>query len=391
MNDTSPPSPPAKPVKAKGASLFAKILALPLALLLLLAIPLAILSFDIWRVVFNLPLIKAFITDEVVNSDLIPAGLAWFSEERAKERVKSGEALSGVDEPDVVLLLSFLSADDWRAIKKEILPDEFLTHLVSVTVDGAYTWIDSADRVPQITWDLKPFKAGVAGQPGENAVTIAYLALPACTEEQIADFLARLAASPAGVEVLYNLCEFPDPWHDDQIQDYVNALVDVNQNIPDQFALTETLSQMPDRDGVGPETIKEQLRLIRLLGMLAWALPLLLLVLIAALVVRSLRTLSGWLAVPLFIGGLLTLLIVIALNVTVATYLSSGVLSETPELLRQEVIRVVTRLAGEIFNPMLIQAGVILVISVLIVLANWIGGLFNKKKPAPPPAPGPEG
>ena len=352
----------------KEASGFAKGIAFLLALLFVLTLPFALLMFDVWRVVFNPPLVKAFITDEVVNSDLIPVALEWFSERRAQERVETGEALTGVDEPDIVLLLSYMNRDDWKAIKSEILTSEFMTHVVSVTVDGTYAWIDSTDRVPQITWDLGPFLDRVNSEHGVNAIQIAYDKLPPCTQEEINDFLARVAAVPPGVEVLYNLCEFPDPWHDDQFSDYVNALYQVTENVPREFALTEELSRVADQGGVGPEAIKEQLRLIRLLSSLAWLVPLALLLLILALVVRSLRTLSRWWGVPFIAAGLLALLPALTYRLIITNILAVGALSETPEVIIQEATRVILRLASEIFSPLLIQAAIILLLGVLLVV-----------------------
>ena len=116
--------------------------------------------------------------------------LEWFSEQRVRE----GIALTGVDEPDMVLLLSFMDRNSWRAVRAEVLTDEFLTHLVSVSVDGTYQWIDSENIVPQVTYDLRQFINRVDTEHGTNSVVIAYDQLDACTEEEIADFLARLAA-----------------------------------------------------------------------------------------------------------------------------------------------------------------------------------------------------
>ena len=263
-----------EPAPARKAGCLARGLAFVLASLLVIALPLSLLALDVWRVVFNADLIKHLLTDEVVNSDLVPVALEWFSDRRAEQRVREGIALTGVDEPDMVLLLSFMERNSWRAVRAEVLTDEFLTHLVSVSVDGTYQWIDSENVVPQVTYDLRQFINRVNSEHGTNSVVIAYDQLDACTEEEIADFLARLAAAPPGSEVLYNLCEFPDPWHDDQFSDYENALFKVVENVPPEFALTDELAQTVDQQGVGPEAIKRQLRLIRLVGMWAWLAPL---------------------------------------------------------------------------------------------------------------------
>jgi hypothetical protein len=362
----------AKP--AKGPSWLVTIPAFLIVLIFVLALPLSLLAFDTWRVVFNPTLVKVLITDEVVNSDLIPVALEWFSDRRAEERVQQGEALTGVDEPDIVLLMSFLDRDDWRGIRQEVLTDEFLTHLVSVTVDGVYAWIDSADRVPQIAWDLKPFVERVNSEHGRNAILIAYDNLPPCTQAEVDDFQSRLSQVPPGTEVLYNLCEFPDPWHEDQINDYVNALFAVVDNIPEQFALTDELARAADQGGVGPEALKQQLRTIRLAGMFAWALPLALLALIALLVVRSLRALSRWMGAPLVVGGLLALLPTLVYRWLITNVLAAGLLGETPDIIKVETVRVVTRVADAIFQPMLLQAVVVTLLGLTLVAWHWWGG-----------------
>jgi hypothetical protein len=346
----------------------ARAVAFLLGVLLTFTLPLSLLAFDVARVVFNPDFMKTLLTEEVVHSDLIPIGLEWFSERRAQERVDRGEALTGVDEPDIVLLLSFMDRGAWRDIKTELLTDEFLTNLVSVSVDGVYTWIDSADRVPQITWDLRPFIEQASGDHGERSIEIAYDRLPDCTEEQIQDFTARLSNAPPNTEVLYNLCEFPDPWFEDQFSDYLNSLFKVVENAPPQFALTDELAQVGDQDGVGPEALKSQLRQIRLIARWAWLLPMTLALLIAALVVRSLPTLGRWEGSPFLFGGLLGLVLALVLRPAVTSFLAAGPLSEIPPLVAEEALRISGKIFDAIFSPLLIQSGVFVLLGLVLLL-----------------------
>jgi hypothetical protein len=385
-------APPAVPARPERRPFLALVLAFILALLLVLLSPLAWLAFDVWRVVFNPTLVKSIITDEVVNSDLVPVALEWFADLRAAERANSGEPAAGAadgeqPEPDVVLLMSYLDRDDWRAIRAELLTDEFLTGLVSVTVDEVYRWIDSTDRVPQITWQLQPFKDRTLGQNGLNAINIAYAKLPICTQAEIDDFTARLEASDPGEEILYNLCQFPEPFRTDQVGDYANAIGKVVAAIPSTFELTQQLQAAPDNpQGVGPEAIKTQLRLIRLLGAFAWLPLLILLLLILALAVRSRRGLSRWWGVPLVLGGLLTLLPALAYQALFTSLLTQGPLSETPEAVGQEATRALSRLADQVFVPLLIEA--IVMIAVGLGLIVWYM-ITRPKVPAGPPAQAP--
>jgi len=345
----------------------AKACALVLVVLLVVVLPLAITAWDIYRVVFNPPLVKQVLTEIVTQSDLIPVALEWYSERRAAERAVRVGAIPNVDEPDIIQLLSFLDLDAWRRERFEVLPNPMLAGWVSVTVDGVYAWIDSDDRIPQITWHLQPLKDRLNSQHGHNAVQIVYDILKPCNEAQIKDFLARLDAAPVGKEVPYNLCQFPDPWREDQFNDYHDSLLEVVAQVPPTFALTEELVQVEDVVGVGPEAIKLQLRLIRWIGRWAWVAPLILLVLVAMLVVRSWKKLGRWWGIPILIGGVLLVVLRLTYAPLIVWLLARGPLSEVPPLVLHEATQGVLRLGQEIFRPMWLQALITVLIGVLLV------------------------
>ncbi len=349
-----------------------------LAILLIVTLPLSLLVFNVGRVVFDRDLVKGVVTEIVTQSDLIPVGLAWFSESRAQARVEAGLAQPGTLEPDVLQLMAFLDADDWRAIKGEVLTDEILAAWVAVAVDGVYDWIDSDERVPQIAFDMQPFKARVGDEPGLRSVEIVYEALPACSEAQIEDFKQRLSAAPPGTEVLYNLCRFPDPWREDQFSDYLDSLDAVVNSVPATFDLTGEVAQAENPAGVGPEAIKAQLRLLKSVYWVALFVPLGLLALIWLFGARSLDRLGRWWGTPLTLGGLIALIIALVYRPVVTGVLAAGPLSEVPQDIQQEAIQAVLRLAEEVFQPLLIQS---LVIVVLIGLGLvLIGGAIGRRR-----------
>ena len=333
-------------------------------------------AYDLGRTVFNVPLVKGILTDEVVNSDLIPVILEWFSERRAQQRVDSGLALTGIDEPDIVLLMSFIDRDGWQRIKEVLLTPEMLTDWVSVTVDGFYEWIDSSDPLPQIIFNLESLIERVDSKHSINSVLIAFEYLDLCTQDQIDDFVARAKAAPEGSEVLYNLCEFPDPWYDDQFLDYVASFVDVVANVPKSFALTQELTQLEDRQGIGAEMVKQQLRTVRTASRFAWIAPLVLLVILLAL--RPAWSIGVRAGLPLLIGGGLTLVPPFLYQGLIKRVLSWGVLSEVPVVILNEASRALLRLLDVVFKPMLIQSIVIIVVGLLIVIISMI--IKNKQK-----------
>lgn len=354
----------------KVLNFIAGVIAFLLSLLVTLVIPLSMLGYNVARVVFDPPLVERVITEIVVESDLIPVALGWLSERRAAERAEA-EQPSPEDEPDIVQLLEFVDSDGWGRIKAEVLPDEILVEWVSVTVDGVYAWIDSDDRIPDITFNMQPFKDRVNSQHGSNSVQIVYDSLSPCEQVEIDDFLSRLDAAPVGKEVPYNLCQFPDPWHDDQFSDYHESLLDVVENVMPKFALSQELAQVETPGGIGPEALKNQLRLTRSLARLAPLAALALLLLILLLTVRSWREFGRWWGLPLLIGGFLVVLIALLYSPIIVTLLAAGPMSEVPPLVRHEAAQAVIRLAKVIFGPMLPQSLVVFAVGlVLTILAT---------------------
>ena len=345
----------------------ASVIAFALAFLLILSVPFGLLAFNLERVIADPSLVKRIVTDEVVNSDLIPAALEWFSDQRTQELADTGEILAGIDEPNVVALIGMLDQDDWRQIKTEALPDEILADWVSVTVDGIYVWLDTDVRVPPVSWNMVAFKERLNGEHGANCIAIAYANLPPCTQAELDDFQARLAAAPAGAEVQYSLCQFPDPWRTDQYRDYMASFQEVAQNVPDRLVLADDSAQNPDSPEGGPEVLKGQIQLLRRLMSLAWIIPITLVILIIILRVRSLKDARNWVGLPILASGIVSLLPPLTYRWLLTNLLATGVFSETPEPVRQEATRLILRLASEVFHPMLIQAAVILVLALLFI------------------------
>jgi len=379
--NTEMPSPPQitqAPSGRKEASGTARGLALVLAVLFVILALIGLVGYDFWRVLFNPTLVKEVLTDEVVHSDLVPAVLEAFSEGRAQQRVEKGEALSGVDEPDIVLLMSYINADGWRTIRGIMLTDEFLTHLVSVGVDGVYRWIDSADQWPQVVWDMTLLKTRLVGEEGEEAIMVAYGAMPECTQAEIDDFTARLAAVPPGVEVLYNLCQFPEPWQEDQVSDYVNALIDVNQNLPEQYNFSQRLAEKSISNVANPEMLKSQLRTMRALARWGWLAAILLLALVAALAVRTFKSLGEFIGIPFVAVGLLALAVKFGMQAGLSAFFGGSLLASISPLLRQEVERSLMHLTSEIFQPLLLQGIVFLVVGIGLIVLTIVKG----RKPA---------
>ena len=336
----------------------------------------AVINYDVWRGFFNPPLIKRILTDEFIESDLVPRVLEDFSARRAAERVESGEALSGVDEPDIELLLSYVDFEAWTEIKNLIITDDFIIHLVSVSVDGIYEWLDSPDPLPAFVWEMTPLKDRVAGQDGEDAIMVAYRSMPECTPEELEDFHARLATMPPGVEILYNLCQFPDPWEEDQIGDYVNALIDFNQNVPETYDFNQMLGGSMAASGAA-RLLKTALKLNQFLGPWGGVISLALLGLIAVIGVRSLKDAGKWLGIPILISGVLILGLHFFIAGQVPDLVAGRLTSGLSPLLVTEISASIGRLTVHVFQPLLIEGLVLSGVGLVLVI---LGAALKKRE-----------
>lgn len=347
-----------------------KFIAFLLVLLFLITLPLALLAFNLGRVLFDAPLVKRVVTQEVTQSDLIPVTLRWFAQRRAQERVLTGEAQTAIREPDALKAMEFVSVETWRKIRLEVMPNHFLEGWTAVTIDGLYGWLDTKDPLPNVVIDLREWKKYARSEHGWKAIQMVYDSLPPCKQADIDDFLKRLAAAAPGQEVLYNLytpCMFPDPWKPDQNQDYLDSRDEIIDNAADRFFLTQELSQVEKQTGVGAETIKNQILVIRTAANLSIIVPLAMLALLAVLALRSQMDWARWLGLPIVVGGVLALLPTLVYQPLISHLLTLGPMSEVPSQVRTEFARAFGVLLAEAFNPMMLEAIAITVVGLVIV------------------------
>ena len=359
-----------------------------LALLLILALPLSLLLFNVGRVVFNAGLVKRVTADVLVHSDIIPAGLEWYGEWRAQERYDQELARPWEGEPDIVQLMTFLDAADWRIIKQEVLLDEYVISWSGSAIDGVYAWIDSSDPLPTVTLDMADFKDHARGEHGENALDVAYDALPyPCTSLQMADFNDRLSKLQPGEETLYNLCHFDPPWEQDQHDDYLRSLDDTLDAIPDQWNLVQEMNAdgLVLLENTPPTRVKNILRAIRAIMRWSVLVPVILIVL---LIWGSAQRHVGhglWLGIPIFFGGLLALIVAV-FNAPLITQLATAIpLRRIPPLALDEGTLFLLALARPVSSLMIVMAALAMVIGAVVLVAGrrW----FRRPPEEAPPEP----
>jgi len=116
--------------------------------------------------------------------------------------------------------------------------------------------------------------------------------------------------------------------------------------------------------------------LFRTLAQFSIIVPFIVLLLLVLLVWRSRFDFARWLGVPILVGGILSLLPTLVYQPIVNAALIASPMSEVPREVQTEFTRAFGVLLAEIFNPMLLQSAIILLIGLGITAL----GLFVKPK-----------
>ena len=351
------------------ASFTARLVSVLLAVLFVLTLPAAFLAYDAGQLVFSPSRMTALLEDAVLQSKLVPLGLAWYAQTTAASIPKDAYT------PDYATIVSFPSTQDWRDLRQIAITDEMLLEWVDATTNGAYAWLDNEEARPQVTWILQPLQQHLQSGRGEQALQIVYDALPPCSQEQIADFKQRQSAAPSGVEVPYNPCRFPAPWESDQYNDYLTSVEEMVAAIPPVLELVSTLA--PDTPESTFLALKGSLRTARTVSRWGWVVPLLLLWLIAALRVRNLPALGLWWGIPLVLGGVATLILFLAVPPVARPWIDVAV-ATWPRELALEVRLFLDKVVRIIVSPLMWQGA----LSAGLGLLGILGGVFAGRRKA---------
>ncbi|GAB4522540.1 MAG: hypothetical protein Fur0018_04440 [Anaerolineales bacterium] len=328
-----------------------------LAVFVLLTLPLTLLALNTSKALFDPAFTAQAISDAVIDSHLIPQGLAWYAYTTLKQAIPPG------DQADYKALLDNLSADDWGTLRRLTISDEMLTAWTQTTLDALYAWLENEAPLPDIQWDMRPFQENLAGSNGEKALDLVYDRMVACSSEQVQDFVAQLNTASV---VAYPWCRMPTPWGQDQRRDYRGATLQVAAHIPAVFA---PLQSRPIQGDV-VLNFKDNLRSLRSMSPLGFWIPLSGLWLIAALVVRNWQTLAAWWGAPLLAGGLFTLGTAFSISTLAQSAIQTALQAALPGFptLAAEIVQAAHTVLAAITRPMAWQGGLLAALGLALFL-----------------------
>jgi hypothetical protein len=341
--------------------------------IMVLALPIALAGRDLAQVIFQPGSLARVISSSVLESGMLADRLRedFISDRWIAALGSGGEPLRPIFE--------HLSHSEREEMLNLVLPEGWLPEQVDHVIRLFYAWVDSDQVFPDVSLDLVPVKAHLLRGGIDAMVEILIDSWPSCTDEE---------AAHLGQEVLRagrlpeSFCEPSEPLRSQLALVAAASLQEQVDVIPDSIPLLENAG------AVEAAQAKEQLRFLRAALMWGWYLPLSLLGLVMALVIRSREDVRRWWGLPLLLSGAATFTWAVvgsASRLRLARELSSGISSDGG-LLQLTLQSAAQGILGEALGMLYVQAVLLLITGAII----WFGvkRLRGKEIAAPEPAGG---
>lgn len=274
-----------------------KALAIAVALVFILVLPLTLLGRDLAKVVFSPENVSGILRNRLLESGFVNniAAESFLSERWFDEIGLGGGELKP--------MFQYLSPAEREEILATLMPPEWVDAQLDNIIRSFFTWIDSEQPEPRIAIDLVPLKEGLLKGGLRRIIDTLIDSWPSCTTDEIEIMSQELMRTG---EIPIEICEPPEPYRS-QVLDY--AVAELGSLIREQPGKLPILDAL---DAPKSEIIelKDQLQFMRSVMMWSWFLPASLLGVIMILIIRSMREIGQWWGIPLLIGGLLSLMVI---------------------------------------------------------------------------------
>ncbi len=299
--------------------------------------------------------------------------LDQFGSSESTDNAQDESGGSGVD------FINNLSTRDWQALITLLLPPDESRTMVEGMLDQVFATVNGETDTARLS--LAVVKAHLIGQPGADLVQLLLKAQPPCTEEQLAQIHAE-AASESEEAVVCN----PPPQDLALLTDQLTSkLASASAQIPDDVVIIKPASDLVATGEASPGNDPlETLNKVRVAIRFTPLIPIILLMLVSLLVIRSLKSWLRWWGIPFLITGLVVAVIGLSILPLLNLAWVNLVLPRFPAMLPASLAEFAHSLMNSIgragTTPMVIQAAIL----GFIGLAATIGSIFVDRKPKPP-------
>ena len=355
------------------ANAVSKLIAFLLAGILVLALPVSLVVFNLGEFLFQPERMQRTAEAVFVESELVPASLEVITNLRAEEISQKIEETGEEQGLNLFNLIYSMEVDNWRQFRKAVLPDTYIASWINSTVEGFYSWLDSDQRVPDLGWNMVPVIELMQGPRGKDAVISFYESLPDCTDLQMEEMRTEPGDPLPRVKMVEELCKLSTYPHQEQIDVYMEVLQMVIDRTPQEYNPTRAVLEI--EEGVRrPYTLKWQLRRMRLWSDLSLLAPLGLLFLILVFGVRSVSGLGQWWGIPLIGGSLISFVSALLFRPLWTGVLAERMPAAVPQtsVLYHQVIENSARLMAQVFNPLRLQSFLVLLVGLGLTVMGFV-------------------
>ncbi len=266
-----------------------KIIAVLMVIGLILSLPLALAGRSFGRVLFKPGVLSSILQSQVLESGMVEVAL------RENLFTRDMFEMLGSEGDDIGRYFAYLSPAEREEIFYTLIPPDWIKGQVTGILRGLYDWLDNDQPAPKLVIELAPLKTNLLHGGLSSFMDIVIDSWPSCKPEQVEGLQQAFFE---GGRLPEEVCEPPEPLRSRVVDLATIAFEQQVAELPAMVSLVER-STSP----LEIAAMKAQVQLIRALMLWGWMLPVSLMGLIMAFVIRSWTDLGRWWGTPLILGG----------------------------------------------------------------------------------------
>jgi hypothetical protein len=338
-----------------------KLIAFLLVLLVIILLPSTLWLYNLQRIALDAHTYTRLLSNRALYTEVIPGMLM------GTVQTVQDDPNASAEERAMAGYLAYLGSDDWKDILEALAPASWLQSEFEQNIQAVFDWLEGPALVPNVRFDMTPFKDRLAGQEGEQTIRTIMASWPECSAEESAVTLAILDGEAEGDAVVLP-CRLEGPDNVRLTQDVNEVVVAAAAALPDSIPGRVQASPLTPRQEADLMNLKLFIGIIRRVAYLIFLIPLILLVLIEVVAVRSIKSLFSWYGWPLVLGGLLSFLPLLVLPFVWLTTFAGESFGDF-----RFFVTLMSLFTDSFGRPVLIQGGAITLAGfVLLIIASLI-------------------
>ena len=337
-----------------------RVVAIGLLALFILMLPVLLTVRELGSIAFKTDNVSQLMIDNVISDEALPGTI----KKALVYQIQYGMDDAVFDTRAIVAVLGSVDEGEWIELFNLLLPEKARIGLVKKTSDAVALWLDNEQPYPQLTIPIGNVVSILETEP-EKIVSwmLDSMAFPPCESPQIAQYEKGVFSDDLNTLIS---CSPPEKFRS-AIQARAAVLLKSAiraENPPRSINLADQI-----QGAIPPEQMqsqKDQINNLATLTLIGWLLPIVLLIIAIALVVRSMDDLITWLRWPLTVAGFSGMLL--ALRFVNPEGLLESYLSKPPSDVSPPALAVVRN----IVRPLVQQSGSALIQQMVVLFV--IGG-----------------